>query len=138
MPCAEAFQIAFCGLAGVVFCGHFRRLAQLQLGELSTDLSGVVSAGYSADYGNEIDSSHGLNLRRQCHRLRVLLRSQFCLLQSLTLLWAIAGKLRLPIHHRRSGVNLSTAIFSGSHFPGQISYAAAYNSEGQFAVPGTT
>jgi len=28
-------------------------------GELSSNLSGMVSAGYSADYGNDIDSSHG-------------------------------------------------------------------------------
>jgi hypothetical protein len=31
---------------------------------------------------------------------------------------------------------LSSAIFSGSHFPGSVSYAKAYNSEGTFAVPG--
>ncbi len=35
-----------------------------------------------------------------------------------------------------SGVTLASSIFSGSHFPGQVTYAAAYDSEGQFAVPG--
>ena len=35
-----------------------------------------------------------------------------------------------------SGVNVSTNIFGGSHFPGSISYSKAYNSEGNYAVPG--
>jgi hypothetical protein len=35
-----------------------------------------------------------------------------------------------------SGVNFSSNIFGGSHFPGSINYAKAYNSEGTFAIPG--
>ena len=35
-----------------------------------------------------------------------------------------------------SGLNLSTNIFAGSKFPGSINYAKAYNSEGNYAVPG--
>ena len=35
-----------------------------------------------------------------------------------------------------SGVNFSSTIFGGSHFPGSINYAKAYNSEGNFAIPG--
>jgi hypothetical protein len=35
-----------------------------------------------------------------------------------------------------SGVDISTNIFGGSHFPGSVSYSKAYNSEGNYAVPG--
>jgi hypothetical protein len=35
-----------------------------------------------------------------------------------------------------SGINASSNIFGGSHFPGSISYSKAYNSEGNYAVPG--
>jgi hypothetical protein len=35
-----------------------------------------------------------------------------------------------------SGLNLSTNIFAGSKFPGSINYSRAYNSEGNYAVPG--
>ncbi len=35
-----------------------------------------------------------------------------------------------------SGVNASSSIFGGSHFPGSINYAKSYNSEGNFGVPG--
>ena len=35
-----------------------------------------------------------------------------------------------------SGVNASARIFGGSHFPGSISYSAAFNSSGNFNVPG--
>ena len=35
-----------------------------------------------------------------------------------------------------SGINLSTNIFGGSHFPGSITYSKLYDSEGNYAVPG--
>ena len=35
-----------------------------------------------------------------------------------------------------SGVNLSANIFAGSKFPGSITYSKAYNSDGNYAVPG--
>jgi hypothetical protein len=37
-----------------------------------------------------------------------------------------------------SGVDLSANIFGGSHFPGSVSYSKAYNSEGNYDVPGLT
>lgn len=35
-----------------------------------------------------------------------------------------------------SGVNASANIFGGSRFPGSVSYTKAYNSDGNYAVPG--
>ena len=35
-------------------------------------------------------------------------------------------------------MNAAASIFSGSHFPGSVSYAKSYNSEGNFGVPGVT
>ena len=35
-----------------------------------------------------------------------------------------------------SGLNGNVSLFSGSHFPGTVSYSKIYNSEGGFAVPG--
>jgi hypothetical protein len=35
-----------------------------------------------------------------------------------------------------SGLNLSADIFAGSKFPGSVEYSKAYNSEGNYAVPG--
>src|SRR5579863_2528259 len=34
---------------------------QITLGDLSTDLNGTLSAGYTGDYGNQIPSAHSLS-----------------------------------------------------------------------------
>ena len=96
----------------------------------------MVGAGYAADYGNDIDSSHGLNLNGSATASGYYYNPNFVSYN----LSPYYGQSRANSDSQSisdsSGVNLSSAIFSGSHFPGQISYAAAYNSEGQFAVPG--
>jgi len=35
-----------------------------------------------------------------------------------------------------SGIDVSTNLFSGTHFPGSVSYSLGYNKEGNYAVPG--
>src|SRR5262249_31778231 len=35
-----------------------------------------------------------------------------------------------------SGFDFSSSIFGGSHFPGQVTFSRAFNSEGNFGVPG--
>ena len=109
---------------------------QLQVGDLSSDLSGTVSAGYSAVYGNDIDSSHGLNLGGSATASGYYYDPNFVSFN----LSPYYGQSRANSNYQSitdsSGVNFATSIFSGSHFPGQVNYAAAYNSEGQFAVPG--
>jgi hypothetical protein len=131
----RAFQVAFCGLAGALLWA-LPAVAQLQLGESSTNLSGVIGAGYAADYGNEIDSSHGLNVNGSATASGYYYSPNFVSYS----LSPYYGQSRANSDYQSisdaSGVNFATSIFSGSHFPGQISYAAAYNSEGQFAVPG--
>jgi hypothetical protein len=131
----RTFQLAFFGLAGVLLWA-LPAVAQLQLGESSTTLNGIVGAGYAADYGNDIDSSHGLNVNGSATASGYYYNPNFVSYS----LSPYYGQSRANSDSQSisdaSGVNLSTGIFSGSHFPGQISYAAAYNSEGQFAVPG--
>jgi hypothetical protein len=111
-------------------------VAQLQVGDLSTNLNGVVGAGYAADYGNDIDSSHGLTLSGSATAAGYYYNPNFVSFN----LSPYYGQSRANSNYQSisdsSGVNFLSSIFSGSHFPGQISYAAAYNSEGQFAVPG--
>ena len=49
---------------------------------------------------------------------------------------SIARQLYFQSISDASGVNLSTSIFSGSKFPGSVTYSKAYDSEGNYAVPG--
>ena len=131
----RAFLVALCGLAGVLLW-TLPAVAQLQLGESSTNLNGVIGAGYSADYGNIIDSSHGLNVNGSATAAGYYYSPNFVSYNFSPYYGQSRANSDYQSISDASGVNLSSAIFSGSHFPGQISYAAAYNSEGQFAVPG--
>jgi hypothetical protein len=130
----KAFSLLV-SVAGPLFLA-LPAVAQLQLGDLSSNLNGVIGAGYSADYGNDIDSSHGLNMNGSATAAGYYYNPNFVSFN----LSPYYGQSRANSDSQSisdsSGVNLSSAIFSGSHFPGQISYATAYNSEGQFAVPG--
>ncbi len=109
---------------------------QVQVGDLSSNLSGVVSAGYSAVYGNDTESSHGLDLGGSATASGYYYNPNFVSYN----LSPYYGQSRANSNYQSitdsSGVNFGSSIFSGSHFPGSINYAAAYNSEGQFAVPG--
>jgi hypothetical protein len=129
------FQVAFFGMAGALLW-VLPAAGQIQVGDFSSNLNGVIGAGYAADYGNDINSSHGLNLNGSATAAGYYYSPNFVSFN----LSPYYGQSRSNSDYQSisdsSGVNLSSAIFSGSHFPGQISYAAAYNSEGQFAVPG--
>ena len=110
--------------------------AQLKFGEFSSNLNGNLSAGYTGDYGNQIDSDHSLAFGRLGHAFRLLLQSQLHFFHRLALHEPGAGQLTFQSISNASGVNFSSTIFGGSVFPGSINYAKAYNSEGNFAVPG--
>lgn len=122
----------------VVFLLAFtsRASAQLNYGETSLNLNAAVSAGYSDNFSNFGGSDHSIvgggygNLSGSYFNPKFLsfdiqpyynqsrANSAF---QSLT---------------ASSGVNASAQVFSGSNYPGSISYAESYNTSGNFNVPG--
>jgi hypothetical protein len=126
---------AFCGIAGLLLWA-LPAAGQIQVGELSTNLSGVISAGYSGDFGNEMQSSHGLNLGGNATASGYYYSPNFVSFNLSPYYGQSRANSNFQSISDSSGVNFSSSIFSGSHFPGSISYAKAYNSEGQFAVPG--
>ena len=126
---------AFCVIAGLLFL-VLPAAGQLQVGDLSSNLSGVVSAGYSADYGNQINSSHGLSVGGSATASGYYYNPNFISFNLSPYYDQSRANSNFQSISDSSGVNFSSSIFSGSHFPGSISYAKAYNSEGQFAVPG--
>lgn len=122
-------------IALVLLCAS-TAAAQVQVGEVSTTLSGVISVGYSADYGSDISSSHSLGFSGSATASGYYYNPNFV---SFTLS-PYYGQSRANSTSQSiassSGFDFSTNIFSGSHFPGSISYARAYDSTSQFAVPG--
>ncbi len=110
--------------------------AQLRFGETSTNANGTISTGYTADYGNMTDSTHNwtvggaADLSGSFHNPNFLsYNASFYLNQS-------RANSDFQSISDASGINISTNIFGGSSFPGSVSYSKAYNSEGNYAVPG--
>jgi len=110
---------------------------QLTAGEnLSMNLNGTFSGGYTGDYGNQIASDHGLTAGGTATFSGSYYNPNFLSFTVSPYLNQARDNSTYQSISDASGVNLTSSIFSGSHFPGSISYAKAYNSEGNFAVPG--
>lgn len=112
--------------------------AQYQFGDTQlSKLNGILGAGYSGAFGNEETSSHQLGLNGSASLAGFYYNPNF-LSFSLTPYY---DENRANSDYRSvdnsSGVAFSSAIFSGSHFPGAVSYTRDYNSSGTFAIPGT-
>ncbi len=110
--------------------------AQVRLGETSTNLSGTVSSGYTADYGNMTGSAHGCSVGGEGELSGSFYNPNFLSFNASYFLNQSRANSNFQSISDASGVDLSTNIFGGSHFPGSISYSKAYNSEGNYAVPG--
>jgi len=111
-------------------------VGQLTVGDLSTNLNGVVSAGYTGDYGNQISSEHSLAFGGSGTLSGFYYNPNFVSFTVSPYLNQARDNSTYQSLSNASGVNVASNIFGGSHFPGSISYAKAYNSEGNFAIPG--
>jgi len=110
---------------------------QVTLGEnLDMNLNGTVSAGYNGTYGNLISSDHSLSLGGSGTLSGFYYNPNFLSFTASPYLNQSRDNSAYQSISDASGVNLSSSIFGGSHFPGSVSYAKAYNSEGNYAVPG--
>jgi len=100
------------------------------------NLNGTLSAGYNGAYGNYITSSHSLSLGGAGTLSGFYYNPNFISFNVSPYYNQSRANSNFQSIFDSSGVNFSSGIFSGSHFPGSISYSKAYNSQGNFAVPG--
>lgn len=110
--------------------------AQLKVGETSSTLNGTISAGYTGDYGNLINSDHSLALGGTGTLAGYYYSPNFFSYTVSPFVNQSRDNSTYQSISNASGVNFNSSIFAGSKFPGSISYAKAYNSEGNIAVPG--
>jgi hypothetical protein len=111
--------------------------AQLQVGnELNLKANGNLFFGYSGTDSNDSGSSHGLaaggagNLSGSYYDpnfLNFTLSPYYDQSRSNSDYQSISNA---------SGFNFGSSIFGGSPFPGSISFAQAFNSNGNFGIPG--
>jgi hypothetical protein len=110
--------------------------AQVSVGEASMKLSSTISVGYDADYSNVAGSDHSFTPYGIADLSGYYYSPSFLSF----LVEPFYGQSRLNSNFQsitaESGVNASAGIFSGSHFPGSISYSKIYNNSGNFGVPG--
>lgn len=110
--------------------------AQVRLGETSSDMSGTIASGYTADYGNMTGSDHGWTVGGAATLTGSFYNPNFLSFNVSPYLNQSRANSDFQSISDASGVNLTGNIFGGSRFPGSISYSKAYNSEGNYAVPG--
>src|SRR5271166_126549 len=122
-------------LAGVLLLA-LPAAAQLRLGESSNNLSGTLSTGYNADYGNLIPSSHSLSFGGTGTLSGFYSNPNFLSYTISPYANQARDNSAFQSISDASGVNVSTSIFSGSKFPGSVSYSKSDNSEGNYAIPG--
>lgn len=129
------FRVACCLLAELLILA-LRASGQVQAGDLSMSLNGVVSAGYNGEYGNAIGSSHGLDLGGSGTLTGSFYDPNFLNFNFSPYYNQSRANSNFQSIFETSGFNFTSGIFSGSHFPGSVNYARAYSSQGSFGVPG--
>lgn len=110
--------------------------AQVNVGEASMRLTSTISAGYSADYSNNAPSDHAFTPSGIADLSGSYYNPNFLSF----LIEPFYNQSRFNSDSQSiissGGVNANAGIFSGSHFPGSISYSKIYNSSGNYNVPG--
>ncbi len=111
---------------------------QVQVGDdLRVNASGLLTTGYTASFGDQIPSSHGLEwgasgqLSGSYYDPNFL---NFSITPYLNQSRANSGFQSLT---NSSGVEADAKIFSGSRFPGYVSYRYSRDSTGTFGLVGT-
>jgi hypothetical protein len=134
-PVARSIRIASVLASGILLGGVCLH-AQLKWGETSTRGTGNLSSGYTATYGNMAQSTHGWTLGGAGTFSGSFHSPNFLSYNFSPYLNQSRANSNFQSISNASGLNLSTNIFAGSKFPGSVNYSKAYNSEGNYAVPG--
>jgi len=122
----------FLGLLAVLPAG-----AQVTVGDnLSMRMDGNLGAGYTADYGNAQPSDHGLGLNGNANVNGYYYNPGFFTFTLSPYYNRSQENSGVQSITNASSFNVGTGIFSGSHFPGAISWGKTFDSSGNFGLPG--
>jgi hypothetical protein len=131
---------AFLRNSGVAFLGllllALPAMGQLEVGQFSNQLSGTLATGYNGSYGNQISSDHSLDFGGSGTLSGYYYSPNFVNYTISPYLNQARDNSSYQSISNASGVNFASTIFGGSNFPGSVNFAKAYNSEGNFAIPG--
>lgn len=112
--------------------------AQIHLGDTSTTFNGLISTGYSADFGNKTSSDHNWLIGGTGNFSGSYHNPNFLSYNGSVFLNQSRANSNYQSISNTSGFVIGTNIFNGSHFPGAISYSKSFDSEGNYNLPGYT
>jgi len=112
--------------------------AQVKFGLTSSNLSGMLSSGYTAEFGNEITSQHNWTVGGTANLSGNYYKPSFLSYAGMFYLDQSRANSDFQSISDASGFSVSTNIFGGSRFPGSITYSRSYNSDGNYGIPGLT
>ena len=111
--------------------------AQVTIGDnLSLSANGTISANYTDTTGNQVGSSHGLGFGGTTGLSGYYYNPNFISFTANPYYNQSRSNSDFASLTNASGVTLSSSIFAGSHFPGAVNYSTAYNSTGNYGIPG--
>ena len=110
--------------------------AQVKLGELSSHLTGTIAPGYNANYGNMTSSDHSWALGGDATLSGFFHSPNFVSYNAAVYVNQSRANSDYQSISDATGINLTANIFGGSRFPGSVNYSKAFNSDGNYAVPG--
>lgn len=108
------------------------------MGDVDLSANGTISAGYNASYGNQVESNHGLTAGGAAAFNGFYYNPNFLSFNVDPYFNQSRSNSNFGSVTDASGVSLSSAIFSGSHFPGSLNYQTNYNTTGNYGIPGIT
>lgn len=110
---------------------------QIKIGDnLSLTGNGTMSASYTGTTGNQTLSSHGLGFGGAFGLAGFYYNPNFLSFNIDPYYNQSRSNSSFGSVTNASGVSLSSAIFSGSHFPGSVNYTTTYDSTGNYGIPG--
>ena len=112
--------------------------AQVNVGEnVSLNLNGDISTGYTGSWGNSASSGHGLDLGGYGQLTGNYYSPKFISFQIQPYFNRSQANSTYQSITDSSGVSATVNFFNGSHFPGSVSFSKTYDGTGQFGIPGS-
>ncbi|HEX9120165.1 MAG TPA: hypothetical protein VF840_06465, partial [Terriglobales bacterium] len=122
-------------LIAVLLCAATAR-AQLEIGDyLKINLSGSLGVGYNGAFGNaDLPSSHSQGFTGTADLTGYYFSPNFLSFQLRPYYDRNQSNSDSQVATRGTGVGGSVSLFSGSHFPGSVSFGKDFSSNSEFRI----
>ena len=125
------------GCLVIIAMAHIAQ-AQVTIGDnTKMNAGGLFSFGYAGDYGNQIQSSHGLQFGASGDLSGYYYSPSFLNFTVNPYYNQSKADSSFESLTNASGVAANANFFTGSHFPGSVSYRYDYDSTGTLGLPST-